>query len=92
MGSVGSFIFSGGLSALFPSPKKPKKPGTPPPAPSQDEEALAAAEAEAKEQREAAKKRSSRQRTILTSPKGVVDEEAPLGPKTLLGAPAKVKK
>ena len=92
MGSIGEFIFTGGLSALFPDKKKPKSPGKPPPPPGQDPEALAAADKAARDEREKQAKKTNRRKTILTSPKGLKDEETPLGPKTLLGALGGAKK
>lgn len=92
MGGIGEFIFSGGLSAIFPDKKKPKSPGKPPPPPGQDPEALAAAEEASRKEREKQSKKQTRRKTILTSPKGLQDEETPLGPKTLLGALGGAKK
>ncbi len=92
MGGIGEFIFSGGLSSIFPDKKKPKSPGKPPPPPGQDPEALAAAEEASRKEREKQSKKQNRRKTILTSPKGLQDEETPLGPKTLLGALGGAKK
>ncbi len=92
MGAVGKFILTGGLSAIFPDKKKPKSPGTPPPPPGQDPEALAAAEEASRAEREKQSKKTTRRKTILTCPKGLQDEETPLGPKTLLGALGSAKK